>query len=55
VAQIYEKLGYREPAMDWTIKAVEHGYPIDNIRKSPTMRDLVKNQDFINRLKQLKL
>jgi tetratricopeptide (TPR) repeat protein len=50
VAQILEKLGDRDRAIDWTIRAIEHGYEIKSIEKSPTMQDLMQDPAFINRL-----
>jgi len=52
VAQVFEKLGDRDRAIDWTIRAIELGYEIKSIEKSPTMQDLIQDPDFINRLPQ---
>jgi tetratricopeptide (TPR) repeat protein len=49
IGQVYEKRGQRQVAIDWVIKALENGWSRNTVESSPTMRDFVRDPEWIRR------
>ena len=53
-AETYESIGYRKEALDWLGKLIASGYPLDDIRNSPVLADLIKDKRYQSLLAQRK-
>jgi tetratricopeptide (TPR) repeat protein len=53
VGQLYEKLGDRREAIRWVIEALKRGYPKDRVDGSPSLEDLVKDENYLDQLSRL--
>ena len=45
-AEIYEQLGYRQQALSFIAKALEHGYSKVRVERSPTFHELRADSGF---------
>ncbi len=52
---IYEEFfGEREIALNWIKKALEKGYPVEEVNNTPQLQNLIKDKRFINIIAELK-
>ena len=42
----YEELGDREKALDWLARAIQAGYPLERIERSPWLKDLRSDERY---------
>jgi serine/threonine-protein kinase len=53
-AEAYEVLGFRDQALKWLEKAIQLGIQVDEIKRTPTLKQLVKDSRFEALLKNSK-
>ena len=50
IGNSYERIGERETAIDWIIRAIESGFPISEIERSPSLAQLRSDARYQQRL-----
>ena len=50
---MYERLGHRELAVEHTLKAIEQGYAVAELREWPTLKDLFADGEFSRRVREI--